>query len=62
MNSFISGGFIPTKQRGTVYRGLVAAWDWWASNPLRSERDLYEGSSQADRCFVFPRKLNFWVD
>ena len=28
MNSFISGGFIPVKQRGTVYRGLVAAWDW----------------------------------
>ena len=28
MNSFISGGFIPVKQRGTVYHGLVAAWDW----------------------------------
>jgi hypothetical protein len=31
MNSFVSGGFIAAKQRGTKYEGLVAAWDCAAS-------------------------------
>lgn len=27
-NSFVSGGFLAPSVRGTVYEGLVTAWDW----------------------------------
>jgi hypothetical protein len=30
-NSFISGGFLPTKMRGVVYDGLVTVWDHYAT-------------------------------
>ena len=30
-NGWISGGFLPTSVRGTVYNGLTAAWDWYAT-------------------------------
>jgi len=29
--SFVSGGFLPFKVRGTSTKGLVAAWDWYAT-------------------------------
>ena len=28
VNSWVSGGFLPTKVRGTKYEGLACAWDW----------------------------------
>jgi len=30
-NSFVSGGFIPEKMRGTKYSGLVTVWDWYST-------------------------------
>ena len=29
VNSFVSGGFLPTARRGTKFEGLVTAWDWY---------------------------------
>ena len=31
VNSWISGGFLPTHMRGTTYNGLVTAWDYYAT-------------------------------
>lgn len=30
VSSFVSGGFVPSARRGTMYRGLVAAFDFYA--------------------------------
>ena len=34
-NGWISGGFLPTSVRGTVYNGLTTAWDWCVRGVLR---------------------------
>ena len=28
VNSWVSGGFLPAKVRGTKYEGLACGWDW----------------------------------
>jgi hypothetical protein len=29
VNSWVSGGFLPAKVRGTKYEGLATGWDWY---------------------------------
>lgn len=31
VNALVSGGYLPNKVRGTKQRGLVSAWDWYAT-------------------------------
>jgi len=31
VNSWVSGGFLPTKVRGTKYEGLACGWDWYGT-------------------------------
>ena len=31
VNGFVSGGFVPAAERGTVFDGLTTAWDWYAT-------------------------------
>jgi arylsulfatase I/J len=37
--SFVSGGFLPEKQRGKSTSGLVTAWDWYATFAALSGSD-----------------------
>ena len=31
VNSWVSGGFLPEKVRGTKYEGLACGWDWYGT-------------------------------
>ena len=31
VNSWVSGGFLPAKVRGTKYEGLACGWDWYGT-------------------------------
>lgn len=47
INSFVSGGFLHPSRRGRRYRGLVAAWDWYATFASLAGVDATDFRAQA---------------